>query len=40
MQDETFQDDITIGTNGLRQVKQRFQAANFILQKVFNDHSY
>ncbi len=39
MKDETFQNDITYGTNGLRQVKQRFQAANFILQEVFNDHS-
>ncbi len=39
MQDETFQDDITYGTNGLRQVKQRFKAANCILQEVFNDHS-
>ncbi len=39
MQDDTFLNDITYGTNGLRQVRQRFQAANFILQKVFNDHS-
>ena len=39
MNNETFQNDITYGTNGLRQVKQRFQAANFMLKEVFSDHS-
>ena len=39
MNNETFQNDITYGTNGLRQVTNRFQAAKFMLKEVFSDHS-
>lgn len=39
IQDDRFLNNITYGTNGLRQVTNRFIAADFILQKVFNDHS-
>ena len=39
MQDYTFEESITYSTNGLRQVKQRFQAVHTMLHEVFNDHS-